>query len=145
MYAPVAFDAFSACVLLLPCIDWSIFLLADFDMTINLSSFVQELRHESGMNLILSSHVQTLILRDCERITDMGMRALCKGPAASSLVHLNVNGCERLTDAAALRMAACLHHLNTLSLEHCRHMTCRSASAISERRSQPLPVRSQTA
>ena len=48
MYAPVAFDALSACVLLLPCIDWSTFLLADFDMTINLSSFVQAVREKAG-------------------------------------------------------------------------------------------------
>lgn len=70
---------------------------------------------------------QTLSLRDCERITDKGIRALCKGAAAGSLLHLTVNACDRLTDVAALHMAAALQQLNTLSLEHCRHFTSRSA------------------
>lgn len=73
---------------------------------------------------------QTLVLRDCERITDKGVWALCKGAAAGSLLHLTVNACDRLTDAAALHMAASLQQLNALSLEHCRHFTSRSAHGL---------------
>ena len=73
---------------------------------------------------------QTLNLRDCERITDRGIWALCSGAAAGSLRHLTLNACDRLTDAAALHMAASLQLLTTLSLEHCRRFTCRFASGL---------------
>ena len=72
-----------------------------------------------------------LSLKGCERITDAGIKALCRGAAARSLLHLNVNGCDRLTDAAAVRMAASLRQLRSLSLEHCKQLTSRCAAAIS--------------
>ena len=75
--------------------------------------------------------MQMLSLKGCERITDAGIKALCKGAAARSLQHLDVNGCDRLTDAAAVRMAASLHQLRILSLEHCKHFTSRYAPASS--------------
>ena len=58
-------------------------------------------------------------MHSCDRLSDVGVKALCAGAAAAGLMHLDVRGCDRITDAGAACISRHLLQLRTLSLEHC--------------------------
>ena len=73
--------------------------------------------------------VQVLRLHSCELVSDVGIGGLCAGAAGASLTHLDVRGCERITDDGAASIGNCLKQLQYLSLEHCHLIGDRCAFA----------------
>ncbi|EIE24729.1 RNI-like protein [Coccomyxa subellipsoidea C-169] len=76
-------------------------------------------------------NLQVLRLHSCERVSDMGIGGLCSGAAAAALTHLDVRGCERISDAGATSIGRCLKQLQYLSLEHCHLIGDRGIRTLS--------------
>jgi hypothetical protein len=89
-----------------------------------------------------SFHLKTLSLRDCFRLTDVGLHWLTttvsggpcggegKGESCESLTSLDLCGCDQITDGGVASLAFHLPHLEQLHLQGCTRVTSESIALL---------------
>ncbi|XP_048863307.1 dynein regulatory complex subunit 6 [Brienomyrus brachyistius] len=68
-------------------------------------------------------NLTSLSVADCRRMSDVGLRYLLEGPPGPKLCSLNLSSCERVGDMSLVRLAQRCSSLRHLDLSYCERLT----------------------
>ncbi|XP_072565416.1 F-box and leucine-rich repeat protein 13 [Paramormyrops kingsleyae] len=79
---------------------------------------------DASMRSISSlKNLTSLSVADCRRMSDVGLRYLLEGPSGPKLCRLNLSGCGRVGDMSLVRLAQRCSSLRHLDLSYCERLT----------------------
>jgi hypothetical protein len=71
-------------------------------------------------------------LKDCIKLTDRGVAAICKG-IGNQLIQLTLSECHQITDYSAIIIGSLCGKLRELDLNYCGHITDKAVHSIARK------------
>ncbi|XP_073328848.1 F-box and leucine-rich repeat protein 13 isoform X2 [Pagrus major] len=87
---------------------------------------------DAGLKSVAAlKNLQHLDISLCDRVSDIGIQCLSKGPSSSKLRELNVSHCSHITDISVMSIAQRLCKLYHLDVSYCERLTDMSLEWLS--------------